>query len=144
MALSGKTLTSLQPMNRSPVLALAAVQAGISRSFAARPALESVTSRPLQRGDRLGQYDVVELVGAGSMGEVYRARDTKLGRDVALKVLPAGVANDPERLARFRREAHLLAALNHAHIAQVHGFEDTSGVQALVMELVEGPHSRII
>jgi eukaryotic-like serine/threonine-protein kinase len=72
------------------------------------------------------------------MGEVYRARDTKLERDVALKVLPAGVAADGERLARFRREAHLLAALNHAHIAQVHGFEDSTGVHALVMELVEG------
>ena len=73
------------------------------------------------------------------MGEVYRAHDTRLARDVALKVLPAGVASDPERLARFRREAHLLAALNHAHVAQVHGFEDANGVHALVMELVDGP-----
>ena len=69
------------------------------------------------------------------MGEVFRARDTKLGREVALKVLPRGVATDPERLARFRREAHLLAALNHAHIAQVHGFEDSTGIHAVVMEL---------
>ena len=73
------------------------------------------------------------------MGEVYRARDTRLARDVALKVLAAGVGSDADRLARFRREAHLLAALNHAHIAQVHGFEETDGVPALVMELVDGP-----
>jgi Tol biopolymer transport system component len=73
------------------------------------------------------------------MGEVYRARDSKLDRDVALKVLPPLFADDPERLARFRREAHLLASLNHAHIAQVHGFEDSGGVHALVMELIEGP-----
>src|SRR5262249_4040314 len=73
------------------------------------------------------------------MGEVYRARDTKLGRDVALKVLPDLLAHDPERLARFEREAHLLAALNHPHIAQIHGFEDSTGVPALVMELVDGP-----
>jgi serine/threonine-protein kinase len=73
------------------------------------------------------------------MGEVYRARDTKLGRDVALKVLPDSLAHDPERLARFEREAHLLAALNHPSIAHIHGFEDSTGTPALVMELVEGP-----
>jgi serine/threonine protein kinase len=73
------------------------------------------------------------------MGEVYRARDTKLGRDVALKVLPDSLVHDPERLARFEREAHLLATLNHPHIAHIHGFEDSTGVPALVMELVEGP-----
>jgi serine/threonine protein kinase len=89
-------------------------------------------------GTKLGPYEVLGKLGEGGMGEVYRARDTKLARDVALKVLPAGVAADPERVARFRREAHLLAALNHAHIAQVHGFEDSTGVHALVMELVEG------
>jgi serine/threonine protein kinase len=89
-------------------------------------------------GTKLGPYEVLGKLGEGGMGEVYRARDTKLARDVALEVLPAGVAADPERVARFRREAHLLAALNHAHIAQVHGFEDSTGVHALVMELVEG------
>jgi len=73
------------------------------------------------------------------MGEVYRARDTKLGRDVALKVLPDPLAHDSERLARFEREAHLLAAMNHPHIAQIHGLEDSTGVPALVMELVDGP-----
>ena len=93
-------------------------------------------------GTRLGPYEVLAKLGEGGMGEVYRARDTKLARDVALKVLPAGVAAEPERLARFRREAQLLAALNHAHIAQIHGFEDPTGVQALVMELVEGADTR--
>ena len=73
------------------------------------------------------------------MGEVYRARDTKLNRDVAIKVLLPAVANDPDRLARFSREAQVLASLNHPHIAQIHGFEDADGLHALVMELVEGP-----
>jgi len=90
-------------------------------------------------GKTVGVYAVGERIGAGGMGEVYRARDTKLGRDVALKVLPALFANDPERLARFQREARVLAALNHPHIAQIYGLEQSGGVSALVMELVEGP-----
>src|SRR6266536_1501078 len=73
------------------------------------------------------------------MGEVYKARDTKLHREVAIKVLPESLASDPERLARFSREAQVLAALNHPNIAHIHGFEDSTGVPALVMELVEGP-----
>src|SRR5512145_3502196 len=73
------------------------------------------------------------------MGQVYRARDTKLNRDVALKSLPDSFVSDPDRLARFRREAQVLASLNHPHIAQIHGLEDADGVHALVMELVEGP-----
>ncbi len=93
----------------------------------------------LRPGSRFGPYDVISLLGAGGMGEVYRARDTKLKRDVALKVLPAAVAADPDRLARFQREAELLAALNHPHIAQIYGLEEEAGVRALVMELVEGP-----
>src|SRR6516162_5655382 len=93
----------------------------------------------LVSGSRFGSYEIVTLLGSGGMGEVYRARDTKLGRDVALKVLPDSLAHDPERLARFEREAHLLAALNHPHIAHIHGFEDSTGVRALVMELVDGP-----
>ena len=72
------------------------------------------------------------------MGEVYRARDTKLNRDVAIKVLPDLFASDPERLARFQREAQVLASLNHPHIAHIHGLEDSNGIRALVMELVEG------
>jgi serine/threonine protein kinase len=92
----------------------------------------------LTRGARIGSYDIVEQIGAGGMGEVYRARDARLDRDVALKVLPSSVASDPERLARLQREARTLAALNHPHIAQIYGLEETGGVTALVMELVEG------
>ena len=93
----------------------------------------------LVSGSRFGSYEIVSLLGSGGMGEVYRARDTKLGRDVALKVLPDSLAHDPERLARFEREAHLLAALNHPAIAHIYGLEDSTGTPALVMELVEGP-----
>src|SRR5262245_29590171 len=89
-------------------------------------------------GDRLGAYEIQSAVGAGGMGEVYRARDTKLGRDVALKVLPESVARDPERIARMHREAQVLAALNHPNIAAIHGFEDSGDVHALVLELVDG------
>src|ERR671934_566387 len=89
-------------------------------------------------GSRLGPYEIVGSLGAGGMGEVYRARDTKLHREVAIKVLPDLFAADPERLARFEREATTLAALNHPHIAQIYGVEESSGVRALVMELVEG------
>jgi serine/threonine-protein kinase len=93
---------------------------------------------PLNPGTRLGSYEILGPLGAGGMGEVYRARDTKLGRDVALKVLPAAFAADPERLGRFEREARTLASLNHPHIAQVYGFEQSGEIQAIVMELVEG------
>ena len=93
----------------------------------------------LTSGSRLGHYEIVALIGVGGMGEVYRARDTKLNRDVALKVLPDLFANDPERLARFQREAQVLAALNHPNIAHIHGLEESNGIRALVMELVEGP-----
>jgi eukaryotic-like serine/threonine-protein kinase len=87
----------------------------------------------------LGPYQVLSKLGEGGMGEVYRARDTKLNRDVALKVLPEAFALDPERLARFKREAQVLASLNHPHIAAIYGFEDSSSTHALVLELVEGP-----
>ena len=93
---------------------------------------------PLQPGARLGPYEILTAIGAGGMGEVYRARDTKLNRDVAIKVLPAALANDADRLARFNREAQVLAALNHPNIAHIHGLEDSTGVPALVMELVDG------
>src|SRR5262249_6243332 len=84
-------------------------------------------------------YTVLGPLGAGGMGEVYRATDTRLKRQVAIKILPAALASDPDRLARFQREAEVLASLNHPHIAAVYGLEDTTGVKALVMELVEGP-----
>jgi Tol biopolymer transport system component len=86
----------------------------------------------------LGPYEVIAPIGEGGMGQVYRARDTKLNRDVALKVLPDSFANDPDRLARFQREAQVLASLNHPNIAHIHGLEESGGVRALVMELVEG------
>jgi serine/threonine protein kinase len=92
----------------------------------------------LAPGSRLGVYDVVAFIGGGGMGEVYRARDSRLKRDVALKILPETFANDPERLARFQREAEVLATLNHSNIAAIHGLEDSNGVKALVTELVEG------
>jgi serine/threonine protein kinase len=93
----------------------------------------------LAAGTRIGLYEIVAPIGAGGMGEVYRAHDTKLRRDVAIKVLPPFLANDPDSLTRFGREARLLAALNHPRIATIHGFEEANGVHALVMELVEGP-----
>ena len=89
-------------------------------------------------GRTLGHYVIVKKIGAGGMGEVYRAHDTELKRDVALKVLPSSLAGDTERLARFRREAELLASLNHPHIAQIYGLADSKKTPALVMELVEG------
>src|SRR6202035_1005167 len=89
---------------------------------------------PLSAGDKLGPYEIVAPIGAGGMGEVYRARDPKLKRDVAIKVLPEAFARDPERMARFQREAEVLASLNHPNIASIYGVED----RALVMELVEG------
>ncbi|MGH9794024.1 MAG: serine/threonine-protein kinase, partial [Candidatus Acidiferrales bacterium] len=112
----------------------------------------------MNAGDKLGHYVVAGKLGAGGMGEVYRATDTKLGRDVALKVLPTAFAQDAQRMARFQREAHVLASLNHPHIAAIYGLEETGAVgatlgspsgdatattkgavRALVMELVEGP-----
>jgi len=93
----------------------------------------------LSSGTHLGPYQILSALGAGGMGEVYRARDTRLKRDVALKILPESFARDPERLARFQREAEVLATLNHPNIAAIHGLEEADGVKALVMELVEGP-----
>ena len=89
---------------------------------------------PLSAGTRLGPYEILAPIGAGGMGEVYRAKDTGLDREVAIKVLPDTLARDPERLARFKREAKVLASLNHPNIGQIYGVES----QALVMELVEG------
>src|SRR5262245_34012649 len=93
----------------------------------------------LSPGSRLGPYEVVALLGSGGMGEVYRATDSNLKREVAIKVLPSSVAADADRLARFQREAEVVAALNHPNIAAIYGLEKTSGATALVLELVEGP-----
>jgi serine/threonine protein kinase len=94
---------------------------------------------PLANGTRLAHYEVVGMLGVGGMGEVYRAVDTKLKREVALKILPPQFAADPSRLARFEREAQVLAALNHPNIAAIYGIENDGGVRFLVLELVEGP-----
>src|SRR5438876_4622983 len=93
----------------------------------------------LATGAKLGPYKILAPLGAGGMGEVYRASDIRLGREVAIKVLPAAMANDAERMARFQREAQMLASLNHPNIASIYGLEESGGVRALVMELVEGP-----
>jgi serine/threonine protein kinase/Tol biopolymer transport system component len=93
----------------------------------------------LTSGSRVGPYEILAAIGAGGMGEVYRARDAKLGRDVAIKVLPEAFARDAERMARFQREAKVLASLNHPNIASIYGLEDSGTTHALVMELVEGP-----
>jgi eukaryotic-like serine/threonine-protein kinase len=92
----------------------------------------------LAAGARLGPYEVLSVLGAGGMGEVWRARDTKLGRDVALKLLPDSFTHDPERLARFRREAQVLASLNHPHIGAIYGLDEANGQQFLVLELIDG------
>src|SRR5256712_8555052 len=92
----------------------------------------------LNSGAKLGTYEITAAIGAGGMGEVYQARDTKLGRDVAIKVLPEAFAHDPERLARFQREAKMLASLNHPNIAAIYGLEEDAGRNYLVMELVPG------
>src|SRR5271168_1481270 len=100
---------------------------------------------PLTPGAKLGPYEIQSPLGAGGMGEVYRASDTKLGRDVALKVLPTEMAHDPERLARFRREAKSLAQLDHPNIVTIYSVEESGGVHFLTMQLVEGqPLDRLI
>src|SRR5262245_50816838 len=93
----------------------------------------------LSPGSRFGSFEVVAKLGEGGMGEVFRARDTRLNRNVAVKVLPAAFSNDPERRARLQREAHVLASLNDSHIAQIYGFEESPSGDVLIMELVEGP-----
>jgi serine/threonine protein kinase len=92
----------------------------------------------LTPGTHLGPFEITARIGEGGMGQVYRARDTTLDRDVAIKILPEAFAHDADRLARFQREARTLAALNHPNIAIIHGLEQTGGLHALVMELVEG------
>ena len=92
----------------------------------------------LEVAARVGPYEILSALGAGGMGEVYRAHDTKLGRDVAIKILPQAFLADPERVARFQREARTLASLNHPNIGGIYGLEEANGITALVMELVEG------
>jgi serine/threonine-protein kinase len=109
-------------------------------SLLGRPAGEHPSViQMLTIGSQIGAFRIDSLLGVGGMGEVYRARDTKLNRDVAIKILPPVFANDRDRLARFKREAQVLASVNHPNIATIHGFEDSGGLHALVLELVEGP-----
>ncbi len=117
---------------------------GASDGFLESPAVDldagGVAARlQLEAGDRFGNFDVIGSLGAGGMGEVYRARDAQLRREVAIKLLPRALAEDPGRLTRFERESRVLAALNHPHIAAIHSIEHAGGLHALVMELVEGP-----
>ena len=93
----------------------------------------------LAPGTKLGHYEIHSQLGVGGMGEVYRARDSRLNRDVAIKILPQAFLLDPERLARFQREAQVLASLNHPNIAAIYGVEEQNGLRGLVLELVEGP-----
>ena len=93
----------------------------------------------IKPGTRIGPYEVTSPLGEGGMGVVFRAHDTKLLRDVALKLLPDHFADDPDRLVRFQREAQILASLNHPNIAQIHGLEESDNTRCIVMELVEGP-----
>ena len=94
---------------------------------------------PVSPGTRHGHYDISSLIGEGGMGQVWQATDTQLNRQVALKILPDAFADDPDRLARFTREAQILASLNHPNIAAIYGIEEAEGTRALVLELVDGP-----
>ena len=116
----------------------------VDDGFLARPAaamkatVVPAVATAVMTGQRLGAYHLQSLLGAGGMGEVYRSHDTKLGRDVAIKILPTAFTRDPDRLARFAREARMLAALSHPNICAIYGLEEAGGVQFLVLELVEG------
>src|SRR5919112_4755184 len=109
-----------------------------SWSHAALRITPIISDLSLTPDSRLGVYEIIGPIGEGGMGQVFRARDTKLARHVAIKILPEGFAHDADRLARFTREAKTLAALNHPHIAAIYGLEESGGVTALVMEWVEG------
>ena len=116
------------------------VRRWVPRRARARDAAQIITdvAPAAMTGRPLGGYQLQALLGAGGMGEVYRARDTKLGRDVAIKILPRAFTSDPDRLARFEREARMLAALNHPNIGAIYGLEEADGLRFLVLELVEG------
>src|SRR5262245_46312300 len=117
----------------------AALRNDVKSLLAAHDANALSTSRSLMAvGTHVGGYEITGFLAAGAMGEVYRARDTKLGRDVALKILPAAFIADSDRRARFEREARLLASLNHTNIETIYGLEEADGVHALALELIEG------
>jgi serine/threonine protein kinase len=125
-----------EPTLRREVESLLAAHGQSDASFTERLAIG--TGEPLIIGDKIGPYEILARIGAGGMGVVYQAHDTKLRRDVAIKVLPAAFAHDPDRFSRFEREARTLASLNHPNIATIHGLEESSGVHYLVMELIAG------
>jgi TolB-like protein/tetratricopeptide (TPR) repeat protein len=124
-----------EPALRRDVESLIAAHEQGQTSFPAQPTIQT---KELAIGSRLGPYEIIARIGAGGMGDVYRASDTKLGRSVAIKVLPPAFVDDPGRLARFQREARMLASLNHPNIVTIHSFEEIDGVHFLTMELVEG------
>jgi len=124
-----------EPALRREVESLIAAHEQAQTSFLAQPTIQPME---LAIGSRLGPYEILERIGTGGMGDVYRARDTKLGRSVAIKVLPPAFVDDPERLGRFQREARILASLNHPNIVTIHSFEEAGGVHFLTMELIEG------
>jgi serine/threonine protein kinase len=124
-----------EPDLRREVESLIAAHEETQSSFLAQPA---IPAKELQVGSRLGPYEILSSIGAGGMGDVYRARDRRLGRSVAIKVLPPALVGDPGRLARFQREARMLASLNHPNIVTIHSFEEDDGVHFLTMELVDG------
>src|SRR5262245_41780968 len=115
-----------------------ALRAEVESLLAMHRAGDDRVVAPLRPGSRLGDYEVTGFIASGAMGDVYRARDTRLGRDAALKVLPPTVVSDPDRRARFEREARTLASLTHAHIATIYGVEEANGISALALELVDG------
>jgi serine/threonine protein kinase len=129
---AGTPLSELWPVASDSLLAQLRTESTSLR-------LDGPSSAALTAGFRLGNYDVIAPLGAGGMGEVYRAHDARLGRDVAIKIVPPAFTTTPERLARFEREARVLAALNHPHIAGIYGIEEAGATPALVLELVEGP-----
>jgi eukaryotic-like serine/threonine-protein kinase len=122
-------------LERLPLADVSGIVAAAAANCAADETNQYTTLKP---GSRIGPYEVVTSLGAGGMGQVFRARDTKLNRDIALKVLPDGFELDSDRMARFTREAHMLAALNHPNIAAIYGLEDSQHRQALILELVDG------
>ncbi len=128
-----------EPFIEKPAVQIAAEQSSQERERNSARGTNDWMGPMIEAGSRFGQYDVQSAIGAGGMGEVYRARDTRLQREVALKVLPKALALDPERLRRFQREAEAMASLNHPNIAAIYGLEEAGGIRALILELVEGP-----
>ena len=138
-AFLAQACTGDEELQREVESLLAQGDSSLSRGAVAAAAdLVTDAGHSMLTGQRLGIYQVLARIGAGGMGEVYRARDTRLGRDVAIKILPRAFTDQPDRLARFEREARALASLNHPHIAAIHGVEESAGVRALVLECVEG------